>query len=122
MGFFKTVFSSIGKALDWISSDDERLRVARARRQNEGETDDKNGEEIQAEIDKRREEDRYVDEYDVWDEIDSYRTTLWFGSKVGKMMTRSRKRSEKLEEELKEVDRQRQMEKEKGEAKDKNKT
>ena len=122
MGFFKTVFKSIGKALDWISSDDERLRAARARRQNEGDTDGKNGEEIQAEIDKRREEDRYVDEYDVWDEIDSYRTTLWFGSKVGKMMSRSRKRSEKLEEELKEADRQRQMEKEKGEGKDKGKS
>ena len=119
MGFFKTVFKSIGKALDWISSDDERLRAARARRQNEGDTDDKNGEEIKAEKDKRREEDRYVDEYDVWDEIDSYRTTLWFGSKIGKMMSRSRKRSDKLEEELEELDRKRQMEKQKGEEKGK---
>lgn len=119
MAFFKTVFKSIGKAFDWISADDDRLRAARARGQNAGDTGDKKGEEIQAETEKRSKEERYIEEYDVWEEIDSYRTTFWFGSKVGRMMSRSRKRGEKLEKELEELDRKRQAEKEKGEGKDK---
>jgi hypothetical protein len=119
MAFFKTVFKSIGKALDWISADDDRLRAARARGQNAGDTDNKKENESQVETDKRSEEERYADEYDVWEEIDSYRTTFWFGSKVGRMMSRSRKRGEKLEKELEELERKRQMEKEKGEGKEK---
>ena len=114
MAFFKTIFKSIGKAINWISSDDERLRAARARALNAGNTeDDKEGSEEPTK--KQSSEERYTEEYDVWDEIDSYRTTFWFGSKMSRMMIRSRKRGDKLEKELEELDRKRQAEKEKGE-------
>jgi hypothetical protein len=117
MAFFKTIFKSIGKALDWISGEDERLRAARARGQGAGEVEAKNVEDSREENDRRNEEKRFADEYDVWEEIDSYRTTFWFGSKVGRMMSRSRKQGEKLEKELDELERKREIEKEKKEGK-----
>ena len=115
MAFIKTIFKSIGKAINWISSDDERLRVARAKGQNAGNIEDNKGGESQERIQEESEEERYAEKYDVWDEIDSYRTTFWFGSKMGRMMSRSRRQGEKLEKELDELDRKRQAEKEKGE-------
>ena len=117
MAFLKTIFKAIGKAIDWISSDDERLRAARARGKIAVNIGDEPGDENEEGAVEQSEEKRYASEYDVWEEIDSYRTTFWFGSKMGRMMPRSRKRGEKLEKELEELERKRQAEKEKGEGK-----
>jgi hypothetical protein len=101
---FKTIFWPINKAVDWITADDEKLRQARTRAMTgrgplERPT---KGKKEKDRIDfKEEEEDReeFSHEYDVWEEIDSYRTTFWFGSKLGKYMSRSRKSDlrEKLE-------------------------
>jgi hypothetical protein len=107
MAFFKTVLNSLSRALDWISGEDEKLRAARARGKSAGDSEVKNLEDSQEEADIRNQEKRFADEYDVWEEIDSYRTTFWFGSKVGRMMSRSRKRGDQLEKELDELDRKR---------------
>ena len=117
MAFFKTVINSLGRALDWISGEDEKLKAARVRGQKQGDTEVGVEEKALEEEKRRSAEDRYVSEFDVWEEIDSYRMNFWFGSKVGRMMSRSRKRGDQLEKELEELDRKRQHEKEKGEGK-----
>ena len=118
MAFFKTVINSLGRALDWISGEDERLKAARTRGQQQGDIEVGRKEETLDEEKRQSAEDRYVSEYDVWEEIDSYRMNFWFGSKVGRMMSRARKRGDELEKELDELDRKRQeKEQKKGEGK-----
>ena len=114
MAFFKTIFNGLSKALDWLSGkEDEKLRAARARSAGGGEpleTDEE--EEKGSEWKKRRSElERYEGEFDVWEEIDTFRTTFWFGSKVGKYLARPNKTDDKLKKELEELDRKREEEK-----------
>jgi hypothetical protein len=100
----KTIFWPINRAADWITADDEKLRQARARAMTKGEPlerpvkDEK--EKGWAGIEEEGDEsEKFTHEYDVWEEIDSYRMTFWFGSKLGKYMTKSHKSDlrEKLE-------------------------
>lgn len=118
MAFFKTVLNALSKALDWISGEDEKLRAARAKGQKPDNAVGVREEEVLDEKERQSAEERYFSEYDIWEEIDSYRTTFWFGSKVGRMMTRARRRGDQLEKELEELERKRQMEKEMGEGKE----
>lgn len=107
MAFFKTVLNSLGRVLDWISGEDEKLRAARARGQEQGDAEVGREEKALREEKRQSAEDRYVSEFDVWEEIDSYRMNFWFGSKVGRMISRSRRRGDQLEKELDELDRKR---------------
>lgn len=111
MAFFKTVVDGLNKALDWLSGkEDEKLRAARARSVGGG-APPLTEEEGAEKVGKWSETEGYVSEYDIWEEIDSYRTTFWFGSKVGKYLARSRKTDDKLKKELEELDRKREEEK-----------
>jgi hypothetical protein len=113
LSFLKTIFRPIGKAISWImGGDEERLRAARARAQKEGESHVEKASinESKEQVNKKSGPERYADEFNVWEEIDSYRTTFWFGSKMGRMMSRSRRREEQLEKELEELDRKREEE------------
>jgi hypothetical protein len=120
MSIFRTVFNGFNRALDWISGEDEKLRAARDRGKPEGSIDGGQENRFLDEKEKLSVEERYTSEFDIWEEIDSYRTTFWFGSKVSRMMARSRRREKELEKELDELDRKRQeKEQMKGEGKDK---
>jgi hypothetical protein len=110
--FFGKIFRAMGRALDWLTgSDDEKLRAARSRGQYSGGNVEIEQDEIKGEEKIRSEEERYSTEFDVWEEIDSYRMTFWFGSKMARYMTKSKKREEKLRKELEELDRRREEEK-----------
>lgn len=123
MSFFRSVFNGFNRALDWISGEDEKLHAARTRGNAQGNVVGGQEEKVFDEEEKRSAEDRYISEYDVWEEIDSYRTTFWFGSKVSRMISRSRRRGEELEKELDELDRKRrEKEQMEGEGKSKDKT
>jgi hypothetical protein len=110
--FFGTIFGTIGKALDWLTgADDERLRAARSRGQYSGDNVEVERDESKGQVNIQSEEGRYSTEFDVWEEIDSYRMTFWFGNKMARYMSRSKKREQKLIKELEELDRKREEEK-----------
>ena len=123
--FFKALLGPLNKVANWITADDEKLQRARARAMEAGEAviegdvknkakDNKNAAGAVDEGEKE-EVERFVDEFSVWEEIDSYRTTFWFGSKMGKYLSRSRTRDKKLKQELDELERKREEERMKGE-------
>lgn len=116
--FWGTIFRSIGKAVSWvIGEEDEKLRAARARGRYSGEKMEVERDEEEGRTKKRSEAEHYATEYDIWDEIDSFRTTFWFGSRMARLMSKSRRRDAQLMKELEELDRQKEEEKrEKGEA------
>ena len=122
MAFFKSIFNGLNRALDWISGEDEKLRSARARGNPQGSVENGQEDRVLDKKEKQTAEERYVSEFDVWEEIDSYRSTFWFGSKVSRMISRSKRRGEELEKELEELDRKRrEKEQMEGGGKDKDK-
>ena len=96
--FFKGLFGPLNKVANWITADDERLRRARARAMEAGDSvieEDNKGKDKKdtaglLDEDEKDETERFADEYNVWEEIDSYRTTFWFGSRMGKYLSRAR--------------------------------
>ena len=107
---FKKIFGGIGKAFDWLSADDEKLRQAKARYMGDRPESDTDIEDTETD-----EEQSQVDPYDVWDEIDSMRATFFLGNRMGKMVTRGRRSD--LKEKLEELEKKREEEesREKGE-------
>jgi len=121
--FFKTIFGSLNKAVDWITADDEKLKRARARAMKAGESvieediknKDRKDTAVALEKDEKDEVESFSEQYNVWEEIDSYRMTFWFGNRMGKYLSRTRTKDAKLKKELDELDRKREEEKMKGE-------
>lgn len=108
--FLGKIFRSIGKAISWVIGDeDEKLRAARGRYS--GDKEEVEWDEEKGRIKRRSEAERYATEFDIWDEIDSFRTTFWFGSRMARLMSKSRRRDAKLMKELDELDRQKEEEK-----------
>ena len=70
MAFIKKIFSGISSAAKWLTQDDARLREARARSLGQLNEADKN---------KTDDDDRDMKEYDAWEELDHFRTDMWFG-------------------------------------------
>jgi len=69
MAFIKKIFSGISSAAKWLTQDDARLREARAR--GLGQLD---------ETDKTDVTDQDIKDYiDPWEELDHFRTDMWFG-------------------------------------------
>jgi hypothetical protein len=112
--FLKKIFRALDKAISWLAGgEDERLRAARTRGQKVDDAKGLEPEKNEEADDNRSEVERYYEEFNVWDEIDSYRTTFWFGSRVGRLLSKSRRRGEQLEKELEELDRKKEEEKRK---------
>ena len=69
MAFIKKIFSGISSAAKWLTQDDAKLREARAR--SLGQLD---------EPDKTVEPEQEIKDYiDPWEELDHFRTDMWFG-------------------------------------------
>jgi len=71
MAFVKKIFSGISSAAKWLTQDDAKLREARARSL-------KQLDETEETTDNT---DQDVKEYNIdpWEELDHFRTDMWFG-------------------------------------------
>lgn len=99
----KRMFGGITRATTWLTSDDEKLRQARARHL--GDLDEP---ETEAEDDFKDEQTRMMDDYNVWEEIDNIRTSFFFGRYLSRKIKMPR--TDKLKKELEELERKKKDE------------
>ena len=113
MGFgstLKKIFSPVGKAVGWLTKDDEKLRAARSRALGGLEIEEP-GDAAEDKPGQKSEAERLAEEYNVWEELDTVRMSFWFGGKFARYMARGRRQD--LKEKLERLEQKREEERKK---------